>query len=342
MNTMYKKIFAIIVIISSSVVIAKNNDTNMSPEDKTIALQFAPITPAPFSQDKDDQYFTGLLSKIIKVDEEIDNNPRLKLTSKRPISSLPEFIAHNKGVHTIVSKNKSFGWNDPLAIVTAMFYNGIAETPNELITTIEKSVEFPGKYKAVLQGRGLYSDKKTAHSEFTDYIKAGPAHVSKYAKLEEITTLQNLYDFKTNNFKKSEKEKLEKDTPSVQGEVTCNCYSHGCDLNGVIYFDELTLVYLMQQQNGNRHLHNTVKRTQPIMAVSKPVQVQKVDEAKPHIELIPTPSTKVTFDQKISQVTSDTVSDQEKELLVAMNETEEDNDTDIETDEDSELDDDKE
>jgi hypothetical protein len=241
---------------------------------------------------------------------------------------MADLIAHNQKNHVVFSKKASFGWNDPLAIVSALFYNGAAETPNDLIVKIEECAEYPERYKATLKGRGLYSDNKTAHSELTDYIKTGPTHVSKYAKLEDITTIEKLYDPKTNSFKKSEKDQLKRYTPSIQGEVTCNCYFHGCDLNGVIYFDESTLAYLIQQKNGNRHLNNTVKRTQPIMTVSKPVQVQIVAEVKPQVELAPTPSTKVTLDQ-------------EKELLVAMTE-DEDDDAGIDTDEDSELEDDKE
>jgi hypothetical protein len=173
---------------------------------------------------------------------------------------MTDLIAKNLTNLIVVSKKASFGWNDPLAIVSALFYNGAAETPNDLIVKIEVCTEYPERYKATLKGRGLYSNNKTAHSELTDYIKTGPTHVSKYAKLEDITTLQKLYDPKTNSFKKSEKDQLQKYTPSIQGEVTCNCYFHGCDLNGIIYFDEQTLAYLIQQRNGNRHLQNTVQK----------------------------------------------------------------------------------
>lgn len=255
MNTIYKKIFAIVLIISSSAINGKK-ERNLNPEDNHICLQFAPIIPTPFSQDKDDQYFVGLIRKLVKVDQESRNNPRVKKNA-----SLSDFIADDKqDTHLIYSKNRSFGWNDPLAIISAMFFNNTAETPNELIATIEESVEFSGKYKAKISGKGLYSDKKSAHGELTNYVKNGPVQTIKYEKLENITTLSRLYDEQTHSFKKSEKEKLRKYTPSIQGEVTCNCYFHGCDLNGVIYFDKKVIAYLLQEHNGNRHLSNTVSR----------------------------------------------------------------------------------
>ena len=216
MNTLYKKLFAVLIIISSSAMSAKP-----TTEDKYISLQFAPTEPTPFSQDEDDQYLAGILAKIILVDEEVHNNPGFK---KSP--SIVDFVAQDKNDHILISKKASFGWSDPLAIISAMFYNGVAETPNELIAKIEKSVEYPGKYKALLKGRGLYPDEKTAHGKLANYVKKGPRNISKFKKLEDITTLPNLYDPKTKQFKTSEKAKLATQIPSLQGEVTCDCYSH--------------------------------------------------------------------------------------------------------------------
>lgn len=310
MNTCYKKILFILLLISTTVSYPKNRHENrMSPEDTTIALQFAPITPQPFSDTEDDKYLSGLLTKIIKIDEEIDNNPRLKLTSKRPVSSISEFVAENKNTHTFISQSKSFGWNDPLAIASAMFYNGTAATPNELVVSIEQSLEFPTKYKAKLIGRGLYADKKDAHSQLASYIKTGPQNISKYAKLEDITTLHDLCDQKTASFKKPEKENLQQLTPSLQGHVKCDCYFHGCDVNGVIYFDQATLIYLLQSIHGNRHLENTCKPE--IKPIEKKQTPEKVIIVKNETEVSPTTnpiSTKSIYD----------ISTQEKERITAL------------------------
>lgn len=310
MNTYYKKTLSALLLISTTVTYAKNRHENkMSPEDTTIALQFAPITPQPFSDSEDDRYLAGLLTKIIKIDEEIDNNPRLKLTSKRPMSSISEFVAENKNIHTIVSQSKSFGWNDPLAIASAMIYNGAAITPNELVITIEESTEFLGKYKAKIVGRGLYADKKDAHSQLASYIKTGPQNISKYAKLEEITTLQDLCDQRTASFKKSEKEKLQQLTPSLQGHVKCDCYFHGCDVNGVIYFNEATLIYLLQSMNGNRHLENTCKpKNTPIEKQLTPEKIIPVKTETPVCHTTNPISTKSIYD----------ISAQEKERIKAL------------------------
>ena len=319
MNKFYKKIFAIIIVISSSTISA--NPTN---EDKYISLQFAPVMPAPFSQDKDDQYLAGILAKTILVDEEVHNNPRLK---KSP--SIVDFVAQGKNDHVLISKKPSFGWNDPFAIISAMFYNGVAETPNELIATIEKSVEYPGKYKAIFKGRGLYADKKTAHGKLATFVQNGPQDISKYKKLEEITTLENLFDSKTNSFKNSEKIKLAEQTPSLQGKIKCDCYFHGCDVQGVIYFDEATLAYLIQSINGNKHKNNTVQRVKPIVSAQVvPVQVTPVPiapEMPKQLQQVK-PLTTDVIKKPISDVLQDTLATGQEIMSDAFDEDNEEND----------------
>lgn len=335
MNTFYKKILSLVFCIYSAAV-----HTTPTPQQKILSLRFAPTMPIPFSQDQDDLYFAGLLSKIIQLDEEVsrqikqvivtheskeqspivtksqlqnqkieksanetyaESDEKTKVQSRdqskiqtqkftptesqihnltlQKKESITNFITQDKSnsCYVLKSKDSSCGWNDPLAIISAIVYNGIPESPNELTVQIEKSTEFPGQYQAIIQGKGLYSNTKKAHRELTEYIKSGPTNISKYAKTEDITSFDSFISEPT-----LAQEKLHKLTPSLQGDITCTCYAHGCDVQGVIYFDELVLVYLLQQHKNNRYKNNTVARTQSSQIVSEKQKFNALIEKEQH------------------------------------------------------------
>lgn len=322
MTTYYKKILSFVLCIYSAAAHA-----TPTPQQKILSLRFAPTMPMPFSDNEDDQYFAGLLTKIIQLDQEVsrqikqvivtheskEQSPTItkeQLQNQKIVQSggetyaesdektqvqsqdqnkvqtqkfsptesqihnltLPKnqsitnFIAQDKkdSCYFLKSKDHSFGWNDPLAIISAVVYTGTPETPNELSIEIKKSTEFPGQYQATIQGKGLYSNSKKAHRQLTEYIKSGPTSMSKYARTEDIMTFDNFISQPA----LAEKKLLEL-TPSLQGDITCTCYAHGCDIQGVIYFDELVLAYLLQQQNSARYKNNTVTRVESGQIVSE-------------------------------------------------------------------------
>lgn len=357
--TTIKKIFFMTFIISSSINYADNKTalklqedfnqkkpTQLNPnlhlpkkdkytsQDKYIGLQFPPVDEKePYSQEEFDEYVAGLLDKIIKLDNEIHNNPRLK-----PTPSIHDFAVEESSNHVLFSKNKSFGWNDPIAIITALFYNGAAETPNEFIQTIQKSVEFPGHYKACLKATGLYNTgDRSAHSELAAYIKQGPTKISKYKNLEEITTLKDLNDENNLKFKDSEKIILQTNLPSLQGELECNCYAHGCDVKGVVYFNLNVLRYLIQNHNGNRHLHNSPQKKVSESAHKKNDDINKKNELESVIQNLKIKCTLPSEEQssdKISEI--QTLKDDHSEIAQAISlpaEDEDDDDQDENNDE---------
>lgn len=340
MNTFYKKIFSVALCLSATAL-----HTEPTPQQKILSLHFAPTMPIPFSPDKDDQYFAGLLTKIIQLDQEVsrqikqvivtheskEQSPTItkeQLQNQKIVKSASEthaesdektqvlsqdqnkvqtqkfsptesqihnltlpknqsiinFIAQDKkdSCYFLKSKDYSFGWNDPLAIISAVVYTGTPETPNELTVQIEKSTEFPGQYQATIQGKGLYSNSKKAHRQLTEYIKSGPTSMSKYARTEDIMSFDNFISQPA----LAEKKLLEL-TPSLQGDITCTCYAHGCDIQGVIYFDEIVLAYLLQQQNSARYKNNTVTRVESSQIVSKKQKFNTALKSKEH-ELIET------------------------------------------------------
>jgi len=267
MNILHKIVFSYIVATSSSIFCTINQE---EIENRNLEIQFAPIYETPFSQEKDDLYFAELLQKIIKLDHEIHHDPtsmmkkQLKDQSMKLVS-LPEFIIQEKSNYVLVNHDKSFGWSAPGAIASALWYNGAAATPNEFVVTIEKSTEFPGQYKAIIKGNGLYPHEKnrvkSAQSELTNFINNGPIEVSKYVKLENISSAENAI---------SNKKNIKKKLPTLQGNVKCDKYLHGTDISGVIYFDGVVAAYLLQEINGNRYKKNTIIQTsQPMSALSK-------------------------------------------------------------------------
>ena len=256
MNKFNKKLLSIFLTTSSMAIFA------VDPKEianRQLEIQFAPTAKAPFTQEQDDLYFAGLLRHIIKLDKEAHNDPTSIMKQQQQkathLSSVSDFLVQDKPNHLLISSDKSFGWSAPGAIVSALWHNGAASTPNTLHVTIEKSEEFPGKYKATIKGNGLYPHEKnrvrSAQSELTDYVNYGPQEISKYAKLEDITSAENL---------RTSKDKIRKELPTLQGHVKCDKYLHGTDISGVIYFDGAVAAYLLQEMNGNRHKKNTISK----------------------------------------------------------------------------------
>ena len=263
MNRSNKILLSISLIVSSSnYCMTKDNII----QDQCIEMQFTPNYDAPFSDEADDQHMAEFLRLFINLDKEVFHDPNLIIMMKNKnsaVSTMQDLATGKTKNFALSSKDKSFGWNDPIAIAYSIFSGGQAYTPNTITIAAGESENFPGNLEFKFEGKGLYQNsddiKKEAHAKFVEYLKRIPSKISKYADLQEITTIEELCaNGKSGKFDSKKKDEFINNLPTLQGEIKTKCTMGTCDVFGTIICHPVVLAYLQQEMNGNRHKNNTV------------------------------------------------------------------------------------